>query len=89
MSLTDDLRRLVRAVEAVEEAGGEIEDIDIAVRDKNTGLGSAIAKLSGAKQTREAVFDFRVSGGDISAEELDGEEHRLENAEPAQVDGED
>jgi len=74
MSLAPDLRRLARVVERIEDEGGEVEDVDVTVREQAGSLAEAMAALSGISN-REVVFNLRVSADGVSGEELDETVH--------------
>lgn len=64
-----DMRRLATLVEAVEQAGGEVEAVDVDERQVQGGAMSALLDAMSGEPRTEPVFDLRITPGDVPAEQ--------------------
>ena len=65
----DDMRRLATVVEAVEQAGGEVEAVDVDERRVQGGTMSALLDAMSGEPRTEPVFDLRITAGGVRAEQ--------------------
>lgn len=64
-----DMRRLATLVEAVEQAGGEVEAVDVDERQVQGGAMSALLDAMSGEPRTEPVFDLRITPGGVPAEQ--------------------
>lgn len=86
MTDSDDLRRLVVVAEAIEDAGGELVDVD--VRKRKTAV-SSLSPFSSATTESTTVLDLTVSVEDVpaDAEETDARGVALQKVPADEVPG--
>lgn len=64
-----DMRRLAALVDAVEQAGGEVEAVDVDERRVQGGASSALLDAMAGEPRTEPVFDLRITAGGVRAEQ--------------------
>lgn len=63
----DEFRRLAEVVAAIENEGGEVEDVSVTMREQG-GPMSALSGMLGGSPNLEPVFDLKVSAARVEAD---------------------
>lgn len=84
----DEFRRLAEVVAAIENEGGEVEDVSVTMREQG-GPMSALGAMLGGSPNVEPVFDLKVSAGEVEADPADDPERPNGTDVPLSTDGDD
>lgn len=84
----DEFRRLAEVVAAIENEGGEVEDVSVTMREQG-GPMSALGAMLGGEPRVEPVFDLKVSAGEVEADPDDDPERPNGTDVPLSTDGDD
>jgi len=84
----DEFRRLAEVVAAIENEGGEVEDVSVTMRERG-GAVSSITSVLGGSPSLEPVFDLRVSAAGVEADPADDAKRPNGTDVPLSTDGDD